>query len=162
MSSLLRVMKMAVTLTFQCQNRYNLQILLSPLLFKFLLFIFYYLFLFLPCIEDNASLESSTWNTSHEAEQSKHFKECMIQRLCENSMVRFGQKDFLNRKDQKPARKRFSRRLKDHSQQYCEAVLKQLRSQRPRNHQAECRPRFFQPRPKDKIAGRDKSHQNIL
>ncbi|KAL4277752.1 hypothetical protein GQ457_03G024870 [Hibiscus cannabinus] len=28
-----------------------------------------------------------------------HFKECMIQRLCENSM---------------PARKRFSRRLKDH------------------------------------------------
>ncbi|KAL4312323.1 hypothetical protein GQ457_01G026180 [Hibiscus cannabinus] len=28
-----------------------------------------------------------TWKASHEAEQSKHFKECMIQRLCENSMV---------------------------------------------------------------------------
>ncbi|KAL4366435.1 hypothetical protein GQ457_05G016810 [Hibiscus cannabinus] len=31
----------------------------------------------------------------------KHFKECMIQGLCENSM-------------HQPARKRFSRRLKDH------------------------------------------------
>ncbi|KAL4363510.1 hypothetical protein GQ457_04G019230 [Hibiscus cannabinus] len=60
-SSLLRVMKMVVTLTFQ----------------------------------------SSTWNASHEAEKSKHFKECMIQRLCESSM-------------HQPARKRFSRRLKDH------------------------------------------------
>ncbi|KAL4303722.1 hypothetical protein GQ457_10G013120 [Hibiscus cannabinus] len=45
--------------------------------------------------------KSSTWKASHEAEQSIHFKECMIQRLCENSM-------------HQPARKRFSRRLKDH------------------------------------------------
>ncbi|KAL4340913.1 hypothetical protein GQ457_08G037000 [Hibiscus cannabinus] len=27
-----------------------------------------------------------------------HFKECMIQGLCENSMVMFGQKDFLKQK----------------------------------------------------------------
>ncbi|KAL4352832.1 hypothetical protein GQ457_06G011050 [Hibiscus cannabinus] len=52
-------------------------------------------------VPDNASLKSSTWNASHEAEKSKHFKECMIQRLCEISM-------------HQPARKRFSRRLKDH------------------------------------------------
>ncbi|KAL4387620.1 hypothetical protein GQ457_09G013960 [Hibiscus cannabinus] len=39
-------------------------------------------------------------------------------------------------------------------QQYCEVVLKQLRSQRPRNHKAEFRP-IFQPRPKDEIAERD-------
>ncbi|KAK8649181.1 hypothetical protein V6N13_129915 [Hibiscus sabdariffa] len=59
MSSLLRVMKMTVTLMFQCQNRFNLLILLSPLLFKFLLYYLPSLLIsyFLPCIEDNASLE---------------------------------------------------------------------------------------------------------
>ncbi|KAL4387453.1 hypothetical protein GQ457_09G016220 [Hibiscus cannabinus] len=37
------------------------------------------------------------------------------------------------------------------SQQYCEVVLKQLRSQRPRNHQGRISAQTFQPWPKDKI-----------
>ncbi|KAL4366207.1 hypothetical protein GQ457_05G020930 [Hibiscus cannabinus] len=37
------------------------------------------------------------------------------------------------------------------SQQYCEVVLKLLRSQRPRNHQGIMSAQIFQPRPKDKI-----------
>ncbi|KAL4378910.1 hypothetical protein GQ457_02G033690 [Hibiscus cannabinus] len=41
-------------------------------------------------------------------------------------------------------------------QQYCEVVLKQLRSQRPRNHQ------IFQPRPKDENKGRDIYHIRIF
>ncbi|KAL4282285.1 hypothetical protein GQ457_03G028970 [Hibiscus cannabinus] len=40
-------------------------------------------------------------------------------------------------------------------QQYCEVVLKQLRSQRPRNHQGRMSAQIFQPRPKDEIAERD-------
>ncbi|KAL4271141.1 hypothetical protein GQ457_13G014270 [Hibiscus cannabinus] len=126
MSSLLRVMKMTGTLKFQCQNRYNLPILLSPHLFKFLPTLL--ILCFLPCVEDNASLEFGgafvciylfllIYFVMHESKSSckeavlglhhlrqknqLHFKECMIQRLCENSM-------------QKPARKRFSQRLKDH------------------------------------------------
>ncbi|KAL4354632.1 hypothetical protein GQ457_06G016640 [Hibiscus cannabinus] len=75
---------------------------------------------------------SSTWNASHEAEKSIHFKECMIQRLCENYMVR-----------------------QNEVQQYCEVVLKQLRSQRPRNHQGRMSAQIFQPRPKDEIIGSD-------
>ncbi|KAL4384204.1 hypothetical protein GQ457_15G020830 [Hibiscus cannabinus] len=40
-------------------------------------------------------------------------------------------------------------------QQYCEVVLKQLRSQRPRNYQGRMSAQIFQPRPKDEITGRD-------
>ncbi|KAL4336220.1 hypothetical protein GQ457_07G007490 [Hibiscus cannabinus] len=52
-------MKMAATLKFQCKNHYNLQIPLSPPLFKFLLYFLPSLLIpcFLPCTEDNASLE---------------------------------------------------------------------------------------------------------
>ncbi|KAL4308325.1 hypothetical protein GQ457_01G000080 [Hibiscus cannabinus] len=47
--------------------------------------------------------EHFTWNASHEAEKNQsHIKECMIQRLCENSMVRFGQKEFLKKKKKMP------------------------------------------------------------
>ncbi|KAL4279239.1 hypothetical protein GQ457_03G025230 [Hibiscus cannabinus] len=42
------------------------------------------------------------------------------------------------------------------SQQYCEVVLKQLRSQRPRNHQGRISAQTFQPWPKDQI------HEGIL
>ncbi|KAK8498965.1 hypothetical protein V6N12_058002 [Hibiscus sabdariffa] len=47
-------------------------------------------------------------------------------------------------------------------QQYCEVVLKQLRSQRPRNNQGRMSAQIFQPRPKDEIAGRDIHHIGIF
>ncbi|KAL4366853.1 hypothetical protein GQ457_05G021740 [Hibiscus cannabinus] len=62
-----------------------------------------------------------------------HFKECMIQGLCENSMVR-----FYAGNDQ-PGRMK--------KQQYLEVVLKQLGSQRPRNRQGRVLAQIFQPRP---------------
>ncbi|KAL4303322.1 hypothetical protein GQ457_10G010680 [Hibiscus cannabinus] len=50
----------------------------------------------------NSGCEEAVLGLHHMRQKNQlHFKECMIQRLCENSM-------------QKPARKRFSRRLKDH------------------------------------------------
>ncbi|KAL4296096.1 hypothetical protein GQ457_12G031280 [Hibiscus cannabinus] len=66
-----------------------------------------------------------------------HFNECMIQELCENSMVR-----FYAGNDQ-PGRIK--------SQQYFKVVLKQPRSQRPRNHQGRVSAQIFQPRPMNKI-----------
>ncbi|KAK9026486.1 hypothetical protein V6N11_039324 [Hibiscus sabdariffa] len=47
-------------------------------------------------------------------------------------------------------------------QQYCEVVLKQLRSQRPRNNQGRMSAQIFQPRPKDEIEGRDIHHIRIF
>ncbi|KAK8974491.1 hypothetical protein V6N11_063113 [Hibiscus sabdariffa] len=47
-------------------------------------------------------------------------------------------------------------------QQYCEVVLKQLRSQRPRNNQGRMSAQISQPRPKDEIAGRDIHHIRIF
>ncbi|KAK9020707.1 hypothetical protein V6N11_010724 [Hibiscus sabdariffa] len=47
-------------------------------------------------------------------------------------------------------------------QQYCEVVLKQLRSQRPRNNQGRMSAQIFQPRSKDEIAGRDIHHIGIF
>ncbi|KAK8713437.1 hypothetical protein V6N13_148655 [Hibiscus sabdariffa] len=47
-------------------------------------------------------------------------------------------------------------------QQYCEVVLKQLRSQRPRNNQGRMSAQIFQPRPKDEIAGKDIHHIRIF
>ncbi|KAL4332250.1 hypothetical protein GQ457_07G008180 [Hibiscus cannabinus] len=50
----------------------------------------------------NSGCEEAVLGLHHMRQKNQlHFKECMIQGLCENSM-------------QKPARKRFSRRLKDH------------------------------------------------
>ncbi|KAK8663349.1 hypothetical protein V6N13_083171 [Hibiscus sabdariffa] len=48
------------------------------------------------------------------------------------------------------------------SQQYLEVVLKQLGSQRPRNHQGRVSAQIFHPRPMDKNTGRDIKLINIF
>ncbi|KAL4360867.1 hypothetical protein GQ457_04G019910 [Hibiscus cannabinus] len=77
-----------------------------------------------------------TWIASHE-EKQLHFKECMIQGLCENSMVRLPETgsrqinfcilEVHENFQKRPARKRFSRRLKDHLRRLEARFVKQLK-----------------------------------